>query len=91
MLLSRIKTNLGIMHELLDDEIEALIVEARAELARLGVPEDVAESDEGTYPTVDSAIVVYACYRRMLGTAEGDGYLRAWEYQSDCLRKTVFE
>lgn len=70
----------------LDDEYTANIAEARAEMVRLGIDQDIAEDES-------NALVVGAIktYVKMIHADDKDmmdRYEKSWLYQVDCLRKT---
>lgn len=86
MQVAEIKLALRIQTNLLNDEIESTIEEARAELIRSGVPVEVVEA-EG--PLVRSAIRTYCQMKLANDKTMTDGYRMSFEYQQDCLRKST--
>lgn len=80
----RVKLALRISHTTLDDEIDANIETARAELIRVGVSADMATGED---KLVVDAVIAY-CLARMAAT-DRDRYDEAWQYRADCLRRTA--
>ena len=75
--------------EALNDEIERYIRTARAEMIRLGISDDVANS---SHELIEDAIIVF-CLMKMGSAARYEQYKESWEYQLDCIRKStiIFE
>ena len=87
-MLEKIKSALRIKHNLLDDDITDSIMEARAEMVRSGVSEEVANSE---HPLVRAAIKVY-CLANYASDADiAEGYQKSWQYQLDNIRKSHIE
>lgn len=68
----------------LSDEIDRNIKAARAEMIRVGVSADLAESE---HVLIEEAIVTYSLMN-MDYSDTFDRYQAAWLYQIDCLRKS---
>ena len=86
-MLGRIKVALRITHDFLDDDINDTISSARAEMIRSGVLEEKA-NDDGDMLIV-SAIKTYCLSVYCSDTQKADGYRKSWEYQLECLRKSI--
>lgn len=86
MLLDEIKTTLRISHNKLDDEINSNISSARLEMIRLGILEDVANSDDDEL--IKQAIKTYCQMQNTTDDKKYERYFKAWQYQTDCLRKS---
>ena len=73
----------------LNDEIDRYIRTARAEMIRLGISDDVANS---SHELIEDAIIVF-CLMKMGSAARYEQYKESWEYQLDCIRKStiIFE
>lgn len=82
-MLDKVKTALRISHDRLDEEINDTIETARAELIRSGC--DLYSLDESL---VRSAIITYCKYAFASDDKKRDGFLRSFQYQQDCLRKS---
>lgn len=83
-LTDKVKLALRISHNLLDGEIADVITSARQEMARAGVPSDVAESDK---EIVETAIKTYALAYYSTDK-EAERYSESFKYQLDCIRKS---
>lgn len=83
-MLERIKTILRISHDKLDIEIENNVSTARAELIRVGVMEQMAESED---ILIQNAIISF-CLSAMGDEKNSQQYDMSWEYQRDNLRKS---
>lgn len=75
----RIKLNLGISHEKLDDEIDARIGAGRRELIRIGVTDAMANSND---ELVLDALIDFVCMRLASDDKERDLWERAWDITS---------
>ena len=75
----RIKLNLGISHERLDDEIDARIGAGRRELIRIGVTDAMANSND---ELVLDALIDFVCMRLASDDKERDLWERAWDITS---------
>ena len=86
MLKDDVKLALRIKHTRIDDEIDNTIEEARAELIRSGVPEDVVTADGAL---IRRAVITYC--QMILGNDKNmaDGFRQSFQYQQDCLRKST--
>lgn len=81
-MLEKVKLSLRISHSHLDEDIKATISTARLELSRSGV--DLSKDDE----MIEMAIKTYCQYVYAADTKAKDGYLKSFQYQQDCLRKS---
>lgn len=70
--------------EALSDEIDRNIKTARAEMVRVGVSVDVAESGN---ELVENAIVTF-CLMNLSDSSSYERYRESWLYQLDNLRKS---
>ncbi len=86
-IVDKIKLALRISHDLLDAEISDVVTSARQELIRAGVNEIIANSDR---EIVQTAIKTYALQYYAADVKEADRYGESFQYQCDCLRKSVF-
>lgn len=75
----RIKLNLGISHEKLDDEIDARIAAGRRELIRIGVTETMANGND---ELVCDGLIDFVCMRLASDDKEREGWERAWDITS---------
>lgn len=85
-MLEKVKLALRISHNLLDSDIQDTIETARAEMARVGVPENLAKSEN---KLVQSAIKTYCMYVYANDPKMADGYFESWVFQLDNLRKAT--
>ena len=81
----RIKVNLGISHDELNDEIDARIATGRKELARIGVTEEMANSED---ELVTDGLIDFVCMRLASDDKERDLWERAWDIVSVSLMNT---
>ena len=81
----RIKLNLGISHDRLDDEIDARIAAGRRELIRIGVTETMANSND---ELVSDGLIDFVCMRLAADDKERDLWERAWDIVSVSLMNT---
>ena len=81
----RIKVNLGISHDELNDEIEARIATGRRELARIGVTEEMANSED---ELVTDGLIDFVCMRMASDEKERALWERAWDITSTALKDT---
>lgn len=79
----RIKINLGIKHNKLDDEIDARIAAGRRELIRIGVTGTMANSKD---ELVTDALIDFACMRLASDEKERALWDRAWDITSTALK-----
>lgn len=80
-----VKLAMRITHNGIDGELAANILEAKAEMARVGMDEAVI-NEEG--PLVVAAIKTYCKMVNADTEASAERYDVSWKYQIDCLRKT---
>ena len=88
-ILDEVKLALRISHNALDSELTANIAEARAEMVRNGIAENIANDDND--PLIVAAIKTYC---KMINTdidKTAERYDQSWKYQLDCLRKSTLE
>lgn len=85
-MLDKVKLALRITHTFLDDAIEEEISEARADMIRSGVDEDVANND--SYPATASCVKTYCLYRHA-SKEDAERYWESYQYQVDCMRKST--
>lgn len=85
-MLESVKVALRISHDKLDDEITDTIDTAKDEMARVGI--DKAKIIE-TDPLISAAIKTYCKYAFSSEPNMQDGFFNSWQYQIDCLRKSV--
>ena len=85
-MLQDIKTSLRISHNKLDGEILEIITSAKLEMKRAGVLDEVLESPN---PLIVDAIKVYCKYVYANDPKHQEGFLKAWEYRLDNLRKST--
>ena len=88
-ILNDVKIALRISHNALDTELTANIAEARAEMVRNGIEENIANDDNN--PLIVAAIKTYC---KMINTDDdktAERYDASWKYQLDCLRKSTLE
>lgn len=84
--LDKVKLALRIVHTKLDTELAASILTAKAELARAGlVSAAISETDN----LILEAIKTYCKYSYASDEKMREGYFMSWQYQLDCLRKTL--
>ena len=81
----RIKLNLGISHDRLDDEIDARIAAGRRELISIGVTETMANSND---ELVSDGLIDFVCMRLASDDKERDLWERAWDIVSVSLMNT---
>jgi uncharacterized phage protein (predicted DNA packaging) len=86
-MLDKIKVALRITHNFLDDDINDTINSARAEMVRSGILEERANDDEDML--IVSAIKTYCLSAYCSDMQKADGYRKSWEYQLECLRKSI--
>ena len=79
----RVKVNLGISHNKLDDEIDARIAAGRKELIRIGVTETMANSSD---ELVTDGLIDFACMRLASDETERQLWERAWDITSTALK-----
>lgn len=85
MLLDDIKETLGIRHNLRNDVIEREIKWAKAELARVGVPEAIANDEN--QPLIHDALVSGVCSHMASNEKMRAEYKEMWTVSRDELRK----
>lgn len=86
-MLDKVKIALRISHNYLDSDIVDTISTARAELIRSGVLEEKANDDEDSL--IASAIKTYCLFVYSSDNTRVEGYRKSWEYQLECLRKSI--
>lgn len=79
----RIKVNLGISHNKLNDEIDARIAAGRKELIRIGVTEEKAN---GSDELVTDGLISFVCMRLASDEKERALWERAWDITSTALK-----
>ena len=84
-MLETIKHALRISHSMLDDDINATIKEARAELVRSGVDELVAD---GSDPLIIAAIKTYCLWKYTDNEKKYEQYQNSFLMQQDNLRRS---
>lgn len=84
-MLNSIKNTLGIRHNLRNNDIEREIKWAKAELARVGVPESIA--NETNHPLISEAIICGVCSRMASNDKMREEYKEMWTVAKDELRK----
>lgn len=82
-ILNRIKLNLGISHDKLDNEIEKRIASGRKDLMRLGVTESKANSDD---ELVSDGLIAFVCMWLASDPGERDGWEKSWQIISVALK-----
>lgn len=85
MLLDEVKLILRMSHNKLDDEINDYIASARLEMIRLGILEEMANSDDDL---IKQAIKTYCQMNNTSDDKKYERYFNSWQYQTDCLRKS---
>lgn len=86
-MLNKVKLALRISHEFLDSDIQDTIDSARAEMVRSGIVKNKAYSEEDTL--ILNAIKTYCLANYCSDEKKADGYRTSWEYQLECLRKSI--
>lgn len=84
-MLEKIKIALRISHDQLDSVINDAISEARAELIRSGVSEEMANSSD---PLVSAAIRTYCLWQFTEDSGKYEQYHNAFLMQQDSLRRS---
>ena len=79
----RIKLNLGISHDKLDDEIDARVAAGRKELIRIGVTQAKANGND---ELVLDGLIAFACMRLASDEKERDLWERSWDITSTALK-----
>lgn len=85
-MLEKVKLALRISHTQLDDEIEEVISEARADLIRSGVSPVKAQSEAD--PLICATIKSYVLSKLSSDPKVREGYFTSYLYQMDNLRKS---
>lgn len=83
---SEVKARLRINHNSLNDQFEADILAAKAELKRVGVSSEVVESNNN--PLIDKAIISYCMWIESSSEKMADKYEAQWTLWRDELRKS---
>lgn len=84
-MLEKVKIALRIEHDFLDNDIIDTISSARAEMIRSGILEEKTMDEEDSLIT--NAIKTFCLYVYS-ESKTAEGYLKSWNYQLDCLRKS---
>lgn len=86
-MLKRVKLDLRISHNLLDESIMESIDAARAEMVRVGISQIKAHDTND--PLISMAIKTYCRWQLANDQKMTDGYQKSWISQIDNLRNTV--